>query len=284
MRLVIALLAVSIAAAQPGFHFERTARDSIRLTEDGAPVYVYQWGIAGKEGVPERYDRCCYVHPVWAPNGVIVTDDFPEDHYHHRGIFWAWSVVEIDGQREDLWTMSGVRKRPLSEPHLTAGEKSARLAVENGWFTGERQVVRERVEIVAHPAGDGARRLVFHLVFEALEPVVLRGDPVDDKGYGGFSVRFAPREKTTIVSHNGPEAKDSNMVPHRWAQLSGQFAGGPAVLRIDTHPDNPGHPNGWCIRHYGFLGVNYPGNQRLPLEPGKPVELRYTVTLHVYQY
>jgi hypothetical protein len=100
------------------------------------------------------------------------------------------------------------------------------------------------------------------------------GAPEEDKGYGGFSVRFAPRKNTVVRTDTGVEMKDTNMVPHAWAEISADYEGGPATLRIEDSKRN-----GWCLRNYGFLGVNYPGLEPLKLEPGKPITLRYTVSV-----
>ena len=59
------------------------------------------------EGVPERYRRSSYIHPVYDLKGNILTDDFPGDHYHHRGLSWMWPKVFIDTARYDLWHIYG---------------------------------------------------------------------------------------------------------------------------------------------------------------------------------
>jgi len=118
------------------------------------------------------------------------------------------------------------------------------------------------------------------LRFESLGKTIrLQGAPTDAKGYGGFCVRFAPREETVITTDAGRETEDTNMVPHAWAREDGVFEGGRAGLRIDIDPANPDYPNGWCLRHYGFLGVNFPGNEVYELQPGQPLQLQYSVTL-----
>ena len=68
---------------------------------------------------------------------------------------------------------------------------------------------------------------------------------------------------------------------HRWAEVAGTFHGQPAWGRIDDLEGNPGFPhNGWLLRHgFGFLNVSYPGLTPLVLQPGKPLELKYRVTL-----
>ena len=278
--LVLTMLA-SAALAESPFRFRDITPQSVELTENGQPVYAYNHGLITKEGAPEDRYRCCYVHPVYAPNGAVLTDDFPADHYHHRGIFWVWPVVTIGGERHDLWLMSGIRKRFGRWIAKETAANSARLVFENGWFAGGAEVVRERVEIVAHPAEDDRRRLDFSLRFDALgSRIELRGDPTDSKGYGGFCVRFAPRQDTVITTDAGRETADTNMVPHPWAREDGLFDGGRAGLRIDIDPANPGYPNGWCLRHYGFLGVNFPGNETCTLRPGEPLEMKYSVTVY----
>ncbi len=267
--------------AEGPFRFRDVNADSIELSEGGKPVFVYIHGRVLANGAPEARRRSGYVHPVYAPDGTVVTDDFPRDHFHHRGIFWAWPIVRAGGQKYDPWlveeTMTVRFVRWLARD---ARARSARLAVENGWFTGEKKLVKETVDIVARPARFERREIEFSVTFEALSvPVELEGEPTNEKGYGGFSVRFAPRQQTVITTDKGVEAGDTDMVPHPWAQMEGDFGGRRAGLRIDIDPGNPAYPNGWCLRKYGFLGVNFPGRKVFTLEPGKPLRLKYRVTV-----
>jgi hypothetical protein len=279
VRLLAFFLTAALWAAGP-FQFREVSPASLELTENGKPVFIYNHGLMRKQGVPEDRYRCCYLHPVYSPDGVVLTDDFPSDHYHHRGIFWTWPIVRIDGQQYDAWLIHGIRQKFVRWIARETGAQSARLGVENGWYVGGRKVVRETVEIRVHPAAAGQRQLDFTLHFEALDtPVVLQGEPTQQKGYGGFCVRFAPREATIVTTDKGREARDTNMAPHPWARLDGTFAGHRAGLRIDDNTSNPGYPNGWCLRYYGFLGVNFPGNRAYTLQPGRPLVLKYKVTL-----
>lgn len=272
-----AVAAALLAGA--GFEFRESQPGVLELLEQSRPVLAYNYGLRGAPGVAEDRRRACYLHPVWTPAGVIVTDDFPRDHLHHRGIFWAWPRVKVGAETLDLWTGRGIRQQFVRWRRRQAQADRAVLEVENGWFVGPRKVLVEIVGIVVHPAQTGQRQLDFTLRLVALVPLQIGGAPEQDKGYGGFSIRFAPRGQTLIRSDAGVEKTDSNMVPHRWAELEGDFAGRRAGVRIQVDPAHPGFPNGWCLRHYGFLGVNYPGLAMLPLEPGRPLVLRYRVTV-----
>jgi hypothetical protein len=76
--LVISLIALMIspATAMGQFKFRDLNSRSVELTERGAPAFVYNYGTMLKEGTAPDRARCCYLYPVYAPNGVVVTDDF----------------------------------------------------------------------------------------------------------------------------------------------------------------------------------------------------------------
>lgn len=279
---LLAAMPVFVRADGP-FEFREVRQGSIELTENGKTVYVYHHGMQWKEGAPQEMRRCCYLHPVYAPDGTAVTADFPKDHFHHRGIFWAWPVVKAGDATYDLWVLRGVKHEFVRWLDRDAKGNSARMAVENGWFAEGRKLVKEKVEIITRPAEGKQRVLDFALTLEALgQPIRIAGQQ-DGKGYGGFCIRFDDRSDTVLRTDAGVESKDTNLVPHPWAELEGRFGGRRAGARIDIDSANPAFPNGWCLRHYGFLGVNFPGLAAYTLEPGKPVVLKYRVTLFAAQ-
>jgi hypothetical protein len=197
-----------------------------------------------------------------------------------------WPVVVVDGRTYDVWTVKDMKQRLVAWQAKETKGKSARLAVENGWFLGERKVVKEEVEIITGPVDGGRRRLDFTLRFEAVgDPVEIAGTPDGKKGFGGFCFRFSPRDggaaATVITTDQGVMEKDGVFARARWAQVSGKFDGRPEGGRIDDDPANPGYPqNGWLLRHgFGFLNPSWPGVEHFTLKPGVPVVLKYHVTL-----
>jgi type 1 glutamine amidotransferase len=263
--LIFCLLALAAApvVAVGQFQFHDLNSKSVELTENGSPVFVYNYGIMLKEGTAPDRARCCYLNPVYAPNGVVVTDDFPKDHPHHRGISWMWPVVVVDGKTYDLWTIRGILDRFEKWERQEAGKDKAVLAFQDGWYVGDRKVVQENVEIVAHSI------------------VVEIGGTHDlNKGYGGgLEIRFAPRTDTKIRTAAQEDAPDSDRVPAAWAELTGNFGGKMATTRVSEDPSNPGAPNGWCLRHYGFLRVEYPGLELRRLDSQAPLTMKFRVSL-----
>lgn len=278
--------AVPLAAPQSTFKFRDLSPTAIELTDNGKPVFVYNYGPVLAPGFPESMRRSGYLSPVYAPNGVVLTDDFNRDHPHHRGISWMWPEVTIGGKKGDMWQLTGFQSRFVRWNARETSGSTARLTVENGWFDGDRPFVKEEVDLVAHSVSGQQRVLEFTLRFEALDrPVQIAGTPEGKKGFGGFCMRFAPRDggaaKTLIRTEKGIAKRDEVLSPHRWAEISGTFGGKAAGARIEDGPSNPGYPNnGWLIRHgFGFLNVSYPGLQPIAFEPGKPLVLTYRVVL-----
>jgi len=250
----------------------------LELRESGRPVLVYNYAPQLKEGAPENRRRCCYIFPLYTPAGVSMLDDFPKDHWHHRGLFWAWPVVETGGKTYDLWMNFTVQPRS-TKPPVTSG---AALEAANVWRAEGADVVRENLRLTARPARDGAREIDVELTWEALgAPVTLRGSREAGKSYGGFSARFAERTGTVLRADGETLSKDEDLTPRRWAELEGVYGGKRAILRITPDPNDTGTPYQWCLRNYGFAGASFPGRTAsqdgYTLQPGKPLALRFTV-------
>ena len=124
-----------------------------------------------------------------------------------------WPDVTFEGKKGDMWMCKGdFQQRFVAWKAREAGPQQARLAVENGWFDGDRHFVKEDVDIVVQPAVANRRALDFTLRFEALDkPVQIVGTSEGKKGFGGFCFRFAPRDggaaATDIRTDAGPRRK-----------------------------------------------------------------------------
>ena len=264
------------------FSFEDRGKMLLTLSQGGTPVLSYIYGMHLKEGVPQDRRRSSYIHPVYGLDGEVFSDDFPDDHYHHRGIFWTWPQVFVGRDSLSLWDIRGIYQRFERWLLRESGPVFARLSVQNGWYVGQRRVVDEKVRLTVFRAGQVGRVLDFKFTWEAVnEPVTILGSP-DVKGYGGFSFRFAPFEDPVITTSGGVQVESSDLKPFPWADLSARFEGRqpPSGVAVFDTAENIDFPNGWTLRFYGFLGVAWPGREPYTLEPGKPVNAHYRVWLH----
>jgi hypothetical protein len=276
---------LTMACAHAGtdsFRLINVTDKSIAVFEGSRPVLVYNHGvIAPPVGVPADRARSSYVHPLYGLDGEVLTDDFPKDHFHHRGLFWAWPHVRVGDKHYDLWMLKGIEhrfERWLSREAMVSG---ATLGVENGWFVGDRKVMREQVWFYALPSSKDERVLDIELTWVPLDqPIALEG--AEGKSYGGLTLRFAPRTNTVITTPLGQGDKDLSITRLPWADLSARFAvraeaSGAAIF---VAPDHPNFPPEWLTRHYGVLCLGWPGVNSRTFQPGETIRCRYRVWIH----
>ena len=264
---------------------------ALTVLEDGQPVLVYNYAMVEPPGpVPDRYRRACYVHPLYGLDGEVMTQDFPIDHFHHRGVFWAWPKTTVGDRLADVWTIVDIRQVHDKWVEKAAGADQAVVAAENVWQYEDdpgNPPVREAVRFVIHPADDIGRAIDYTLTLTNIgdEVVTIRGQSTKDKGYGGFCVRpDAMRRPLHFTSALGKLDEDMLRMESPWADCSyAKKRGGDELsgVAIFQHPGNPGYPHpGWITRAYGFLGCSWPHTEPHALDPGDAVTLKYRLYVH----
>lgn len=277
----LALLAVLPSMCSAGtFKFVPVSENSLGLWDGDQPVFVYNHGRMEKTGVPKDRARSTYLHPVYGLDGEVLTDDFPADHHHHRGLFWAWPHVKSGGKEYDLWMLKGVEQRFEKWIQREGGEQAV-LSVQNGWYVGDNKIVQEVVTFKVHALEDQARAIDLELLLVPLgQPLTLVG--AEGKSYGGLTLRFAPREDTVITTPLGDGKDDLPMTKLPWADLTAKFpsTAAPSGAAIFVHPSHPDYPPMWLTRHYGVLCLGWPGVEEQSFEPGQTIRLKYRVWIH----
>jgi hypothetical protein len=255
----------------------------LTLRDDAKDVLAYCYGDQLKPGVDAKYTRSCYIHPLYSIDGFMLTDDFPKDHPHHRGVSWTWPVVRVRGKTSQTWAPHdpSLRQHFVRWLRRETSETSAVLSVENAWkLSGKEEVARERVTVNVYPEKQDSRAIDVELELEALGgPLVLQGQQDAKKGYGGFCLRAAPAfAGAPMTTDKGREQRDVVNQSRRWVDLSTTASG----VAIFVPPDHPGFPPPWLARnsYAGFLNPEWPGLPAVTLRPGDPVTLRYRIFVH----
>ena len=68
MNSVLAVLfacAAALGGGQPPFAFREIGPTKLELSENGKPVFVYNFGMVVAPGFPESMKRSSYLHPVF---------------------------------------------------------------------------------------------------------------------------------------------------------------------------------------------------------------------------
>ena len=253
------------------------------VEEDGRPVLRYNFrtvpppeGVTGIYAVP----RSDYIHPLYGLRGESLTLDYPKDHPHHRGVYWAWPEVMFRGKTNDLHALQGVFARPERLLKTEGGARSARIEAVNLWMWEDRlPIVRETVRILARAAEGSLRCVDLRFRYEALEPGVSLARR-NTLHYGGLNLRFSARIDQRIVRRIGPPRFPA---PECWAELVGVPPGrnAPVGVVILQHPANLEYPEDWVeYPEINWLQPAFPAaGTRFELRPGQPLELAYRLII-----
>ena len=272
--------------AEPAFRV--VSDDQGYLVSEGKrPVFFYQSEPRSLDG---KYTRAGYVHPLYGLDGRVLTHDFPEDHLHHRGIFWAWHQLWVGDERAgDPWLTKDFlteveNVRVLDGPLFSVLEASARwtspLQKDD---TGELvPLVRERVRIQAFRSTPDSQVIDFHIRLRALVDGIRIGGSENPRGYSGFTVRVQASSDGRIHDLSGIQKEDRVGESSPWADYSGSFGLGGMISGVGmlTHPSYPEFPPRWLLRHYGMQNVAFPGRHPVDLPRGQPLDLRHRLVIH----
>ena len=296
VRLLLLAFAVSAAGRLPAdspasaLRLERRAEGFLFL-EAGRPVLFYQLAPKSLDG---RSRRANYIHPLYGLDGEILTEDFPADHIHHRGVFWAWHQVAVNGRKMgDAWLAQDFLARIVTAEPVSARAEAAALRVRAEWVSpaltddagNEQPFLDEVTTVRVHRVERDLRKIDFEIRLSSRVDDLSLGGSEDDKGYGGFSVRARLPEDIRFLSRRGPlTPRRTALEAGRWVDLTGSFSGKngrPAGIAILCHPSLPGFPQPWILRsETSMQNPVWPGSRPVSLTRGKPLTFRYRLLVH----
>jgi hypothetical protein len=208
--------------------------------------YVGGAGVLPSPDVKPIFKRGGYLHPVRTPSGRIVTDDYPADHRHHHGIWFAWTKTTFQGREPDFWNMGDGKARVEVEAlnEVWSGPVHAGLQAQHRYVDltsgspisvlGERWTTRVF-------AGSGGRQ-PYHVFDVEVAQSIVTADPLllPEYHYGGIGVRGAASfvKLVQFLTSEGKDRAAGDGTESRWAAISGGVDGQRVSLAILAHPSN----------------------------------------------
>jgi len=232
-----------------------------------------------------------YFHPLYGLDGEVLTQDFPKDHPHHHGIFWAWHQLLVGKTRAgDPWVnkdfLPVVRKADVIEQGPVFATLSTRVEWTSKHISDSQGrpipiVVEAGRFRVFRSVGD-ARHIDFRITLSAQLKDVRIGGSENVKGYSGFTVRMKPPAEMVIHDRRGRLDGDAVGSTSAWADITGRYSersarSGLAILCDSRLPE---FPPKWLLRHYGMQNVAYPGRESVGLKRGRSLVLRHRLVVH----
>jgi hypothetical protein len=251
-------------------------------------------------GLDPVYRRSGFVHPLSTPSGRVVTADFPPDHAHQHGLFFAWVNTVFNGHKVDFWNQASRtgRVRGLAvlgtESGPLLGQVKARLWHEDITGAVPMPVLGETWTLRVYSVTG-----TYLVDFESVQTCAgARPLEINKYLYGGLGLRgtsawFDPKAEgenppdpsrngqSDFLTSEGKTRANGNHSRPRWVDLSGRLDGQFAGVTVLDHPGNfrfPQpvrlHPN----KPYLSLAPEVEGSFRI--EPGHPYVSRYRLVLH----
>lgn len=264
------------------------AGDSVSFTWDKQPLLDY---VGGKgmlpDGIKQLYQRGGYLHPVRTPSGRVITDDYPPDHRHHHGVWFAWTKTEFQGRHPDFWNVQDLTGRV----DVTALDDAWSGPVQGGLRARHHYTdvsaptptvaLREVWQTRVFAVGRGGPHPYF--LFDVdLTQTAATNDPLilDEYRYGGIGVR-GPKESRDLanaffLTSEGKARQDGDTSRGRWCHIGSRVEGELAGIAILGHPDNFRAPEPMRINPTDpFFCYAPPQLGRFEITPGTPHVARY---------
>jgi len=263
----------------------RNTDQGVELLEDGNPVFFYQEKPKSLDG---NYICNNYLHPLYSLTGDTLTEEFPVDHPYHRGIYWAWHQMYVDGKSlGDGWIMENI-SQDVKNVQTNIKNNSAEIKINAAWkstlFENNRSFLAEKTTITVHSLQNGIRKIDFVISLQALVPGVEIGGSDDEKGYGGFCARLKlPDDLTFISDYKSVTPEVTQVVAGPWMDFSASFGrnGETSGVAILCHPETPNYPALWILRaKTSMQNIVYPGRNPVKIQLNKPINLYYRLIIH----
>ncbi len=268
------------------------------IKNNGVRVLQYNFVPAAlPDGVSDIYDRAGYIHPLWSPEGEVLTRIQPSDHYHHVGIWNPWTHTQFKGKVIDYWNLNKAEGtvRPVIITSTTSND-----------LFGGFKAIHEHVDL------NGATKYGFEV--SLTEEWKVRVWNIDQNGwvidftstmncatdsifkileyrYQGFGFRATEKwddNTASLLTSEGKNKETGNGTRARWCDVNGVSAVGTSGVLFITHPSNFNYPEPIRIWPTGankgkenvFFNFNPAMDRDWNLYPGTDYQLKYR--MYVY--
>ena len=228
------------------------ANGNLIIKSHGKNVLQYNLNEAPlPEGVPDIYNRAGYIHPLWSPEGEVLTRIQPPDHYHHLGIWNPWTHTEYKGKEIDFWnlvagqgTIKPVTISSTTSNELFGGFKVIHDHVDLNGITpqGFEVALKEEWNIRVWNIAEDGWMIDFVSTMNCATDSALT---IKEYRYQGFGFRATEKwdDKTaTLLTSDGKNKEDGNGTRARWCDVNGISTDGTAGIVFITHPSNYNYP------------------------------------------
>jgi hypothetical protein len=288
---LVCALGVPQAARGASYTLTPTASGMELKTPDGRVVLEYL--TKKPEGVPLTSPSVACFHPVNTPSGERVTNIAPNDHPHHRGIFFGWHDAEFHTPeviKADFWGWGALAPREgrvvqTKEVKLVeADENHAKINILNEWLVDGKKMGDE-IDSATVTERDGVFVLDLEYRIAPLYEYVAAKN-----AFGGFDVQCRKDGDSYYSTLYGkvnwgaePNLRNPGLnypdLPWYDFTIKIKDSGKTVGAAVINHTGNL--PTTWHnINSLWMLNPVVTAAGPVTIKPGSPLTLRYRVVVH----
>ncbi len=205
---------------------------SLHLSYGESPVLDYWFGtMYPPEGVPVLFKRSGFIHPLWSPDGQVLTRIQAPDHYHHYGIWGPWTKTHINGREVDFWNLikgeGTVRFAGFmseTEGPVYSGFRALQEHIDFGGRGEDQVAMNEVLDVRAWNVGNGDAWLIDYTT--TLNTPLDSGIMLDAYRYGGgIGYRATEdwhKDNCTVLTSAGKTRLDADGSKAKWCIVEGE--------------------------------------------------------------
>jgi len=277
----------------------------LKLTDDSALVIkaynknVLQYNYRvhyPPPGVDSAFKRSGFIHPLWSPDGNVLTRINPKDHYHHVGIWNPWTHVLYKGKEVDFWNLGDKKGTVRFAGFITkdagavyAGFKALQQHVAfNIPAQGEESVAMNEVwDVRVYNTGEHIWLVDFTSTLNNADADTIT---LEEYRYGGFGFRATGdwnNKNSKVLTSEGKTRKDADASTARWCTVDGDMQSGHSGIEFMSYPSNYNFPEPmrvWPENMNGrgdvFFSFSPTRNKSWVLLPDKNHVLKYRMLVY----
>lgn len=241
-------------------------------------------------GVDSIYHRSGFIHPLWAPNGQVLTNIQPKDHLHHYGIWNPFTHTSFKGKEIDFWNMRKKEGRVdfVSFVSRNTGQVFGGFKALQQHMAGQVKAMDELLDVKVYYSGSDTSRYSWDYT-STLNCATVDGIMLLQHRYGGgFGLRATADWKagnTTLLTDAGTTRNNTDSTRARWVKVTGNTGTGRSGMLILCAPDNFDAPQPLRVwdekAEHGELMLNYSPTKmkEWDLHYGRQYRQRYRVVV-----
>jgi hypothetical protein len=284
-----ATFALAAAAAPPPAQVKATREaDGVKLGIGASTALRYQMQGKLPPGIEPWYLRGGYLHPIFTPSGVLVTDDYTRDHHAHHGLWSAWAPVTFEGKDINFWAMGERTGKGDFDALLGTwdGPVHAGLRARNVQVSlagaQPKTALNEIWVVTLYRTHEGPAPYFLFDLDSTQETATTSAVMIHEHIYGGFALRGHAQwgASADFLTSEGRTRANGDGTNGRWCHIGGRVDGKQAGYAALGHPGNFRAPQPLRINPSDpFFSLAPAAAGPFAIVPGKPYVSHFRVVV-----